>query len=490
MRARSVFVHLSIAILLAVALQAKAVRSPKGGCFSIVVGKDASVTGSVLLAHNEDDFIPQIVNHHKVPHRSHAEGATVQLSDRNSIDQAPQTLGYIWSEIPDLYFSDSYLNERGVCICSDACKSREDFPDLTNDGITFMLRRIVAERAGTAREGVHLAGQLIEQFGYTSSGRTYSICDPREGWVLCAVEGRRWVAQRVPDDQVAIVANTYTIQTIDLSDTMNYLSSTDIIDYAVKRGWYHPDTDGPFNFANAYSDSSVAADSSNICRRWDGVRLIVGGSPDLRNNLPFSMKPSKKIGLRDIMTALRSHFENTPLYAVDSASGDPHRNSVSPICSHETQTSFIAELRDNLPTDIGLVYWVALSSPCASCYIPFYYGTDPFPQFYSGECHSPANTLYESFVNQPFSINDSSAFWQFTSLRHHTEQQYRKMSHDIRRTLDAVELDALSKQADLEQKAINLLATDRRKALDLLSGFSLDTYRAAQSALATIRFTD
>jgi hypothetical protein len=37
--------------------------APCEGCFSIVVDKDASVDGYVIMAHNEDDSQPQIVNH-------------------------------------------------------------------------------------------------------------------------------------------------------------------------------------------------------------------------------------------------------------------------------------------------------------------------------------------------------------------------------------------------------------------------------------------
>ena len=49
------------------------------GCFSIVVGKNASEDGHVIMAHNEDDTIPQIVNHHKVPRRKYAPGEKVKL---------------------------------------------------------------------------------------------------------------------------------------------------------------------------------------------------------------------------------------------------------------------------------------------------------------------------------------------------------------------------------------------------------------------------
>ena len=258
-----------------------------GGCFSLVVGKAASADGWVVMAHNEDDYIPQIVNHRKIPRQAHTPDEIVRLDNGGTLAQAPVTWAYIWSEIPGLLFSDSYLNEWGVCICSDACPSREDQPELTDGGISSMLRRIVAERATTARQGVRIAGELVERFGYAASGRTYIISDPTDGWLFCAVYGKHWVAERVPDDHVALIANTYTVHEINLSDTLNYLGSQDIIDYAVRRGWYHPKAGGAFDFAAVYADSEAAADARNIGRQWDGIRRVASDPPAYGARLNF-----------------------------------------------------------------------------------------------------------------------------------------------------------------------------------------------------------
>ncbi len=194
----------------------------------------------MIVAHNEDDEAPEVVNHHKVPRHSYPPGSTVKLRNGGSLEQVEQTWAYIWSEMPGQSFSDSYVNEWGVTVASDNCPSREDKPELTDGGIGYMLRRLVAERAKTAREGVLLAGGLVERFGYVDSGRTYIIADPNEGWLLCVVNGKHWLARRVPDGEVAMVANTYTIHKVTLEDKTNVLASADIIDYARSRGWYNP----------------------------------------------------------------------------------------------------------------------------------------------------------------------------------------------------------------------------------------------------------
>ncbi len=468
----------------ALTLRATAVTTPESGCYAIVVGQDVSVTGSVLMAHNEDDYGPQIVNHRWVPRTSHGADEVIRVNGGLTIPQVSETWGYVWSEIPGMLFSDSYINEKGVGVCSDACSSREDRSDLTGGGIDYMLRRIVAERASSSREGVHLAGELVERFGYTGSGRTYVICDPNEGWLFCVVMGRHWVAERVPDSQVAIIANTYTVQTVDLADTVNFLGSADLIDYAMARGWYNPKTSGSFSFAKVYAEPGVAADSSNIVRQWNGYRMILAEPPDITKPLPFSGRPSRKIGVRDILPVLRSHFEQTPMYAEDSATSCPHANRISPTCNQMTQTSFVAELRSETADGIGSAYWVCLSAPCLSCYVPFYVGSSDFPAAYTGESVTPTEEYFHARLAQPFAVDDSSAFWTFSNMRYLVEQEYGRKADVLRTVLELVEAESLGEQGEVESEAQRLMITDPDGARRILSEYSGTIYQAAISALA------
>jgi len=186
-----------------------AAAAPCPGCFSFVVGKDASADGCVIVAHNEDDGPPQIVNHHKVPRRTHPRGATVKLRNGGAVEQVQQTWAYLWSEMPGMRFSDSYVNEWGVTVTSDNCPSREDKPEISEGGIGYMLRRLVAERAPTAREGVLLAGRLVERFGYIDSGRQWS-------GLTCVTE--RKIEPR-PDLPFSVVPN----RKLSVSDAMQIL---------------------------------------------------------------------------------------------------------------------------------------------------------------------------------------------------------------------------------------------------------------------------
>ena len=222
-------------------------------CFTVVVGRDASADGNLLIAHNEDDWGKQIVNLYKTPSQTHSKDEIVRFGNGGLINQVNKTNGFIWIELPGMKVADSFINDQGVVITSNGCPSREDKPDSTDGGILYWVRRLVAERANTAREGIKLAGDLINKFGYVSPGRTYTFADKNEAWILSAVYGKHWIAQRVPDSQVVVIPNYYTIGEIDLKDTSNFLGSPDIVDYAINRGWYYPDSGEKFHFAKAYT---------------------------------------------------------------------------------------------------------------------------------------------------------------------------------------------------------------------------------------------
>ncbi|MDM7926142.1 MAG: C69 family dipeptidase, partial [bacterium] len=203
-----------------------AVRS-LDACTSVVVGRKASATGAVLFGHNEDDYGDRVVNVWKVPRIRHTPEERVRFLDGAEIPQAAETWAMLWFQVDGLKYSDLYCNEWGVTVASDACPSREGNPSLTDGGAGWPLRRVVAERARTAAEGARIAGQLLDRFGYPSSGRTLVICDSKEGWLLSMAAGKHWVAQRVPDDAVVVLPNTYVVRGVSAGDTGNFMLSSE-----------------------------------------------------------------------------------------------------------------------------------------------------------------------------------------------------------------------------------------------------------------------
>jgi len=455
--------------------------APTQACFSIVAGKGASVDGHVIVAHNEDDSPPQVVNHHKVPRQYHAPGEKLQLRNGGEMDQAERTWAYLWSELPGMRFSDSYINEWGVCITSDNCPSREDRPEITDGGIGYMLRRLVAERAKSAREGVVLAGELVERFGYIASGRTYIISDPDEGWLFCVVQGKHWVAQRVPDAEVAVVANTYTIHQVDLTDPDKFLACKDIISYARARAWYDPARDGAFDFAAAYASPGSAAHPSNLGRQWKGLEYLTTEPIDFGPDLPFSLVPRNRIGLTDFIQILR-HARNRAATNTSALEPCPPEGSCQ-ICSDRTQTSFVAQLRKDLPRDIGVVYWMCLAPPETSVFIPYYLGISAFPLGFVTDAQRPTQALFGQRVSGAFRPDPLGAFWTFSNFR----EKVLGMANDARaRTLkaaQALENRALGMQKPFDAAVRELYTQDKSTAQALLSNFSNGLYMSALDAM-------
>lgn len=456
------------------------------GCFTIVVGKDASADGYVIMAHNEDDSPPQVVNHLKIPRISHRPGQKVKLVNGGQVDQVEETWEYIWSEMPGMIFSDSYLNQWGMCVASDRCPSREDNPDITDGGISYMLRRLVAERAKSSREGVRIAGELVERFGYDSSGRTYIICDPEEGWLFCAINGKHWLAQRVPDDEVAMVANTYTVHEVDLSDTLNFLGSSDIIEYSISRGWYDPEKDGHFDFASVYSDPDAVSDSNNFCRQWSGLKHVAANQVSLNQELPFSVKPERKLDVKSVMQILRDHYEGTDLYQYFHKTGSPHERTFHSICNATTQTSFAVQLRGDMPSEIGIVYWVCLGPPCTSFFIPFHFGITKFPDgFYTGN-EMPSMEAYDERVESLFEADMLQAFYTFSNFHYKVDNSYRDKIGRFQIELEEFEKNALALQKLVEETALKLYPVDKSKAREILTNYSNGLYLSAMEAMSRV----
>ncbi len=444
-------------------------------CFTIVVGKAAAADGSVLLAHNEDDREEGkifFVNVHKIPQKSYKAGETILLKNKGSLPQVPQTFGFLWLQIPGAEFGDSYINENGVVIASNQCSSREDKPVLTNGGIGFMLRRIMAERATSAKNAVEIAGKLIDQWGYYSPGRTYAIADATEAWVFHAVNGKHWIAQRVPDDQAAVIANRYTIENVNLADKKNYRGSPDIIDYAVKRGWYHPGKDGEFNFARAYSLPGNYAAELNVLRQWRGTALLAKKRYKPDEPLPFSFSPRRNIRPTDLFNVLRDHYEGTEYdLTAGYKEGSPNSAGKRTICTESTQYAFVAQLREELPKEIAYLVWIAFRRPDSNAFSPWYVSITSPPEGYN---RGNSETALENHFNPPPSFsrfNPNYAFWNFAKLSDLVDQSYRTRIKIARKEWRNLENYIMKTHKKMEEEFKYLVKKNKFVALKIITNY-------------------
>ncbi len=424
-------------------------------CYTIAVGKKASKQGVVMVGHNEDDWGNKVVNLFKVPEFNFEKGHLIKLHSGKSIKEEGNTNSYILIETTTEEFGDVYLNEHGVFICSNSCPSKED---KATGLLGYQLRHLIAEKAHSAKEGVRIAGKLISKYGYYSSGRTYIIADTSEIWILAVVKGKHWVAQRVPDDQVAIIPNYYTIEEINLKDTANFLGSRDVVRYAIKRKWYNPKSGKPFNFREAYGSPSSLYSIGNVPRHWAGYNLLAKKKVNYNEHIPFSFYPDKKILKADIHKVLSFHYEWTDFETNYKIRKNPHQNIVPRICNAGTKFSVIAVLQPHKPIDYGCVLWFSPLNPCIHPAVPIFFGIRNFPTEYQTSPYGEAMDNHFDKNTNSFEANPNHAFSIFEKLNKFVNNDYLKNEESLK-----------SFQINFENKVNNALKNVNEKSYPLLS---------------------
>jgi len=421
-------------------------------CYTIAAGKNTTIDGSVMTGHNEDDGGEMLVNWFKVPQKKYKKSDSLTLLNGTKIKQTDKTFSYLRFQVTKNKFADAYMNEHSVVICSNACQSRED---TAKGNIGYYLRKILAERAPNAKSAIKLAGKLIENYGYESSGRTYTIADNKEVWMLSIVKGRHWVAQRIPDDEIAIIPNYYTIQKVNLQDSANFLASPDIIDYAIKRGWYIPKKDGEFNFRKAYGDSVCNIADYNIPRQLAGINYFSEKQYTESDVLPFSFKPKKKISVKDIEAVLSSHFESTKFCQLPE-NKNPHQNKVRPICTETTQFSFVAQLRNNMPAGIGALIWITPYNGCFFPYIPVYFGIYNTNNKYRLKNYRDADKLQFENNKNNLKLFPQHAYFTFNKYVSYIEEDYPERIEEARIFKTLTEKELSRNQKNLEKSVLEV----------------------------------
>lgn len=432
-------------------------------CDGIIVGRLASADGSVLLGHNEENALDRVLEFRKIPRLRSA--AKVALGRGGQLDPVPETWAFLWSENPGLEFSDGYLNEWGVAIGSIQCLTREDGynelvarGEIRDGGIGYMLRRLVAQRARSAREGMELMGRLVERFGYVDSGRTYAVADPHEAWVVEVVRGRRWVAQRVPDDAVVILPARHVIGEINLDDRANFRASPDLIQYATQRGWFDPAAGRPFSFRLAYQTPERTAPDK---RQFRGQEVVSGNSAPwpLAQPLGFAVRPKNRLSVADVAAVLR----------------DP--GGVAAMFNQTTQEAAVFQLRSGLPSEIGCVHWRTTGRPDTSVLTPWHVAVTATPEIY-GRRDAPERLVSLDRHFRPaadlFQPDYSRAWWKFKRLAQAADRSYAARIGEVQKTWSSMEKRLAEEQAKVEAEALALWPTDPDAARALLTRFCSD----------------
>ena len=455
-------------------------------CTNLIVGKAASVDGSVLVTYSADSFgmFGHLCHY---PAGKHAPGTMVDIRDWDSnkyLGQIPQ--------VAETYNVIGNINEYQVTIAETTFGGRPELAD-KNGLIDYgSLIYLGLQRSRTAREAIKVMTDLVKEYGYYSGGESFTIADPNEVWIMemigkgTGVKGAVWVAVRIPDDCIAAHANQSRIHQFDLNDKENCMYSPDVISFAREKGYFNG-KNKDFSFADAYAPADFSALRFCEARVWSFYRkhnaemdkylsYIMG---ETKEPMPLYIKPDKKVSLQDIQNDMRDHYEGTPLdMTKDLGAGaynSPYRPSPltfkvdgqecfneRPISTQQSAFTFVAQMRSNLPNAVGGILWFGLDDANMIAYVPVYCCTDRVPDCFAGDKGSDGVT---------FSWDNS--FWVCNWVSNMIYPRYGLMIDDLRAVQSRLEKGFFDAQADIEKKAVELYESDPVQAKKYLTDYTV-----------------
>jgi len=252
MKTTALFVTLSIA--LALFLQV----APALACTNFLITKGATVDGSTMISYAADshELYGEL---YYWPAGRHIPGTMLDVYEwdtgefRGQIEQVPETYSVVGN-----------MNEHQVAIGETTWGGREELTDPNAIMDYGSLMYIALQRATTAREAIRVMTDLVAEYGYYSSGESFSISDPHEVWFMDLIgkgpenKGAVWVARKIPDGYISAHANQARIRQFPLDDKENCLYAPDVISFAREKGYFEGD-DKDFSFADAYAPLDYGA---------------------------------------------------------------------------------------------------------------------------------------------------------------------------------------------------------------------------------------
>ena len=396
-------------------------------CTSIMVGKLASTDGSVITSHTCDGRYRTWAQMESAA--NHAPGTMHQVlrGTMHTKFRGDTTGVKLMGEIPEAAHTYAYLNTAYPCFNEKQLAIGETTfggPDtLVNAAGWFTieeLERVALQRCDNARDAIRLMGSLAEQYGYGDSGECLTVADKNEVWQFEIVGvgkdtiGAAWVAKRIPDDHVGVSANIPRIGKIDRKDK-DMMASANVEKVALDNGLW--DGKGTFIFWKSFNTGYAKGKNFND-REWfilNHLAPSLGLTYDM-DELPFSVKPDKKVDVREVMALYRETYEGTdfdmtkhvkmaraanrqhPADTIVSPLANPWLttnmqntlNTIAPGTVEFRRTvavawcaySHITQLRSWLPDEVGGICWLSLDNPGQSPRIPVFSGTTALPKAY------------------------------------------------------------------------------------------------------------
>lgn len=461
--------------------------TPADSCTNILVTKGASKSGATMVSYTADSHALYGALYF-LPAADHAPGTMRTVREWDT--------GKILGEIPEVAHTYSVvgnMNEHQVLIGESTWGGRSELHDPAAIIDYGSLMYIALQRSKTAREAIACMAELVEKFGYYSSGESISIADANEVWVLEIIskgaksKGAVWVAMRIPDGAISAHANQARITTFPLNDPENCLYATDVISFAKTQG-YFKGKDADFSFSDAYGPADFSGLRGCEARVWSVFRQVdksmdkhldyaQGLNP--KNKMPLWVFPDHKVDVKEVAAFMRNHFEGTPLDMTCDPGAGPHAmpyrwrpmtfkvdgqeyTNERAIATQQTGWWYVGECRSWLPDPIGGVLWFGTDDTATSPLTPFYCGINRIPKAYQ-------------VGNGHLTQWAESSFWIQNRVTNFTYLRYNHIFPDVKRAMDKFENTCFAEQPAIDAAAKMLYENNPELAINFLTDYSCNT---------------
>ena len=465
-------------------------------CSNFIVGKKASVDGSVMCSYSADDYgMFQYLCHY--PAAKHAKGEMRKIYDWDSnkyhgeIPEAAETYNVIGN-----------INEWQVTIGETTYGGREEMVDSTGIMDYGSLIYVALQRSKSAREAIKVMTTLANTYGYNSEGETFTICDPNEAWIMemmgkgAGSKGAVWVALRIPDDAICAHANQSRIGKFNMKDKKNVMYAKDVVSFARSKGWFKG-KDADFSWKMAYAKPDFSGRRFCDARAWAMLNHFydmspyldwaLGKNPDAQD-MPLWVVPNKKVSVKDVENVMRDHYEGTPLSVADGSDigggiwempyrptplmykvdGKQYFNE-RPVSTQQSGFVFVSQMRSWLPREIGGVFWFANDDANMAAFTPVYCSMTERP-----ECYNTPGV-------DALHFSKKNAYWVCNMTSNMVYPRYSLMFPTLKEVRDSLDNSYFAAQAGVEKKAQELYAQNPQAAVKYLNDYSVEK---AQQMLA------
>lgn len=459
-----------LVMLLAMAMSMSIFTVNTLACTGIVVGKDMTADGTIIMGRTEDIGSAYNKNFVVVEAKDNKVGTYFEDLNGFKIEEPKHT--YKYTMVPDVeehgdgIYGEAGMNEKGVAMSATVSaqinEAVEKYDPLVDNGIReAAMLSVVLPRISSAKEGVKVLGDIVSKYG-AAEGNIVLFADQDEAWYMEILSGHQWAAVKVPDDAYAVIPNCFMLGYIDLSDTENVMASKDIINLPTKQGFLK-EKDGKFNLALTYGETLT---EGNRMRAWGGKHFFSPSQDIAYDSEVFELftTADEKISLEDVMELQRYRYEDT-IYNVNL-----EENKTKRAIGTENQAEcHIFQMTKSLPKEVGGVMWMAMGNAEHSVYLPSY---------------NIITDTADAYKVQGEEYSAQSAYWAFRSLSTLAELNREAYGESVRDFWKAYEQKLIANQTACNAKISELYKKNAKEAssyaTELTMGIQNDAIDKAQ----------